>query len=183
MPGTLLTEGTRTLGTAKMLAAELETSPVSATRLLQKHTGKALRTDITDCGSALLTDEQQHRLGAPGRVHGCFRTGYLRYDVHGIAAAITFTWLPGRLTVEACQDLAKTNRPAGLILSKYGVQRIDRRALVITEHDPVDGDGELDIAVKSSAVLVVGGLKAAIATERITRDFTSLIAERAAAYA
>jgi hypothetical protein len=38
-------------------------------------------------------------------------------------------------------------------------------------------DDGLDIAVTSSAVLVVGYWPAAIATERITRSFTQLLAD------
>jgi hypothetical protein len=61
------------------------------------------------------------------------------------------------------------------------MQRTDRRAMALSERererDPADGlCGGIDIAVTSSAVLVVDGWAAAIATERVTREFTELLA-------
>ena len=174
MQGVLADPRTDVLGVAKLLAAELETSPRPATLILQDRIGRELRTDILPGhGTRPLTDCERHRLAVPGPARCCYRTGWLRYGVHGIAAAVTLAWLPARLPCDACVQLGHTNRPAGLILQPYGVQRADRRALVITGHDAEldPGDGGLEIAVRSSAVLVVLGWPAAIATERVTRAF------------
>ena len=91
----------------------------------------------------------------------------------------TLVWLPARLRVEACIDLARGAVPAGKALP--GMRRGDLRALALTERererDPADGlCGGLDIAVTSSAVLIVDGWPVAIATERITRAFAELLA-------
>jgi hypothetical protein len=58
-------------------------------------------------------------------------------------------------------------------LAPLGVQRLDRRGLC--RHGCLDDAGG-DVAVESSAVLTLDGVKVAIATERITGQFCQLIA-------
>lgn len=183
MTGTLPTAGTRSLDVVKMLAAELEASPGPATAALEDRLRKRrgdhcrLRLHVTGPdphpGSRLLTDEEKYRLGTSGLTRCCWRTGLLLYDMAEIAAVVTLMWLPARLTVDACIALASAATPAGKVLTP--VRRTDRRALALSarEHNPGD---DLDIAVTSSAVLVVGDWPAAIAAERITRSFADLLA-------
>lgn len=167
-----------------MLAAELEHSPRPATAILETRLRErlgqhcTLRLHVTGpCphpGTRPLTDAEKYRLGAPGLARCCWRTGLLLYDLAEIAAATTLLWLPARLTADACIALAHATAPAGKALT--GMRRADRRALALTEREPDPGDDGLDIAVKSSAVLIVGDWPAAIATERITRAFAELLA-------
>ena len=149
----------------------------------QRGTPCTLRLHVTGPdphpGVRQLTDEEKYRLGAPGLERCYYRTGLLLYDLAEIAAVTTLVWLPARLRVEACLDLASGAVPAGKALP--GMRRTDLRALALSERerelDPADGlCGGLDIAVTSSAVLIVDGWPVAIATERITRAFTELLA-------
>ena len=78
-----------------------------------------------------------------------------------------------RIPSHARAALAGTSIPVGKILASLGVQRVDRRALC--RHGCLDTVGG-DVAVESSAVLALDGVKVAIATERITGDFCRLIA-------
>ena len=171
-----------------MLAAELARGR-PATALLEDHlsaqrdTPVALRLHVTGPdphpGVRKLKDKEKARLGAPGLAQCYWRTGLLLYDLAEIAAVTTLVWLPARLRVEACLDLASGTVPAGKALP--GMRRTDLRAMALTERerelDPADGlCGDLDIAVTSSAVLIVDGWPAAIATERIPRDFIDLLA-------
>jgi hypothetical protein len=189
MTGTLLSAGTHALGVAKMLAAELEDSDRPATVILEHHlsarrgTPCPLRLHVTGPsphpGVRQLAGTEKYRLGAPGLAQCYYRSGLLLYDLAEIAAVTTLTWLPARLRVEACLDLASGAAPAGKALP--GMRRTDRRAMALSEHmrelEPADGlCGDLDIAVTSSAVLIVDGWPAAIATERIPRDFIDLLA-------
>jgi hypothetical protein len=171
-----------------MLAAELKTSRLPATGILEDHLraqrGAAcpLRLHVTGPdphpGVRQLKDKEKARVGAPGLAQCYWRTGLMLYDLAEIAVVTTLVWLPARLRVEACIDLAE-KIPAGKALP--GMQRTDRRAMALTERehelDPADGlCGDLDIAVTASAVLIVDGWAAAIATEHITRSFTELLA-------
>ena len=188
MTGTLLAASTRIRGVANELAAKLATGDRPATALLesylsaQRETPVTLRLHVTGPdphpGVRQLTDEEKSRLGAPGLAQCYHRTGVLLYDLAEIAAVTTLVWLPARLRVEACLDLA-SGVPAWKALP--GMQRTDLPALALTERerelDPADGlCAGLPIAVTSSAVLIVDGWRVAIATERITRAFTELLA-------
>ena len=78
-----------------------------------------------------------------------------------------------RIPSHARAALAGTSIPVGKILASLGVQRVDRRAMC--RHGCLDTAGG-DVAVQSSAVLALDGVKVAIATERITGDLCRLIA-------
>ena len=189
---TLLTEGTRILGVAKMLAAELgrqrpprHPHPGGAPRQAARHRLPAAaarhrpRPDARP-GVRPLKDAEKSRLGAPGNGQCYHRDGLLLYDLAEIAAVTSLVWLPAMLRVEACLDLASGAVPAGKALP--GMRRTDRRALALSDHErercPADGlSGGLDIAVTASAVLIVDGWPAAIATERIPREFIDLLAQ------
>lgn len=172
-----------------MLAAELEASDRPATVILEDHlsaqrgTPVALRLHVTGPdarpGVRQLKDKEKERLGAPGLGQCYHRDGLLLYDLAEIAAVTSLVWIPARLRVEACLDLASGTVPAGKVLP--GMRRADRRAMALSEHererDSADGlSGDLDIAVTSSAVLIVDGWPVAIATERIPREFIDLLA-------
>lgn len=184
MTDSLLTASTRTRDVAKQLAADLETRSEPATVLLENRLRKRLgdscrlRLHVTGPdphpGVRQCTDAEQYRLNAPG-ARCCWREGLLLYNRAEIAAAVTLLWLPARLTSEASIALAHAATPAGKVLGE--MRRDDRRALALTGREHERDDDGLDIAVTSSAVLVVGYWPTAIATERITRSFTELLAD------
>lgn len=191
MDGTLLTAGAHTRRVAKMLADELGDNPIPATTLLERHLSAQRETPVTlrlrvtgpdpHPGVRKPTDEEKGRLRAPGLAQCEWRTGLLLYDFAEIAAVTTLMWLPARLGIDARRDLASGDVPAGKALP--GMQRFDLRAMALSEQmselHPADGlpaGLDLDIAVTSSAVLIVHGWRVAIATERIPRDFISLLA-------
>jgi hypothetical protein len=90
-----------------------------------------------------------------------------------VAAETSLVILPQRIPPHARAALAGSSIPVGKILAPLGVQRVDRRALC--RHGCLDTAGG-DVAVQSSAVLALGDVPVAIATERITGDFCRLIA-------
>ena len=90
-----------------------------------------------------------------------------------MAAETSLVILSQRIPPHARGALAGTSIPVGKILAPLGVQRVDRRALC--RHGCLDTAGG-DVAVESSAVLALDGVKVAIATERITGSFCRLIA-------
>jgi hypothetical protein len=91
-----------------------------------------------------------------------------------VAAETSLVILPQLIPPDARAALAGTNTPVGKILAPLGVQRLDRRALC--RHGCLDAAGG-DVAIESSAVLALDGVKVAIATERITGQCCRLIAE------
>ena len=156
-----------TLQAARILAAELEHGTSTATSLLEKIAGRDLRLHVTGNGTRRLFPGEWSRLGTSSRAQGRYRTGYL-LDGLVPAAVISLVWLPARLTVDACVALANAQIPAGKALP--AMERTDRRELVLAEQDHQEKDG-LDIAVKASAVLLVDGWRAAIATEWVPRAY------------
>ena len=177
-----------------MLADELGDSPIPATTLLERHLSAGRDTPVTlrlkvtgpdpHPGVRPLEDGEKDRLGAPGIAQCFWRTGLLLIgDSDEIAAVTTLMWLPARLTLDACLDLASGTVPAGQCLP--GMRRADPLALALSERESerhpaegLPGDLDLDIAVTASAVLIVGGWRAAIATERIPREVIDLLARQ-----
>jgi hypothetical protein len=164
---------TCTDGVARVLATLLTVSTTPATLLLEELARSQIRIEVLGRADRELTAAEHRRLDAGPITAGHHRTGLLRTASGTVAAETSLVILPERIPPHARVALASTNVPAGKILAPLGVQRLDRRALC--RHGCLDtADG--DVAVESSAVLALDGVKVAIATERFTGQFCQLIA-------
>ncbi len=164
----LLSAGVHSRDVADVLAAVLRASTRPATEVLESLGSCALHIDVLATGERALTDHEQHRLSAAGIISCCYRTGLLRTGDGTVAAGTFLLWVPCRLGYDTCRALEKGEEPAGRILGPLGMRRADRRALATTGIEEITGD---DAAVRSSAVLVVGGMAVGIAEENVTRAF------------
>lgn len=148
-----------------------------ATEVLGQLSGHALGIKVLASGERHLADDAmtayRHRLDADGVVSCRYRTGLLCTEDGTVAAGTFLLWLPCRLPYDACAALEEGAEPAGRILGPLGMRRADRRALATTGIEEITGN---DAAVRSSAVLVVGGMTVAIAEENITRAFAEGLA-------
>jgi chorismate-pyruvate lyase len=164
---------TSTDGVANLLATILAVSATPATLLLEELACTEIRIEVLGRADRKLTAAEHYRLDAGPIPAGHHRTGLLRTASGLVAAETSLVILPQRIPAHARAALAGTSIPVGKILAPLGVQRMDRRALC--RHGCLDTAGG-DVAVESSAVLALDGVKVAIATERITGDFCRLIA-------
>jgi hypothetical protein len=164
---------TSTDGVANLLATILAVSATPATLLLEELACTEIRIEVLGRADRKLTAAEHYRLDAGPIPSGQHRTGLLRTASGLVAAETSLVILPQRIPAYARAALAGTSIPVGKILAPLGVQRVDRRALC--RHGCLDTAGG-DVAVESSAVLALDGVKVAIATERITGDFCRLIA-------
>ena len=160
-------------GVASMLATVLTVSTTPATLLLEELARTQIRIEVLGRADRELTAAEHYRLDAGPLTAGHYRTGLLRAASGLVAAETSLVIMPQRIPPHARAALARTTTPIGKILAPLGVQRTDRRAL--TRRGCLDTAGG-DVAVESSAVLVLDGEKVAIATERITGRFCQLIA-------
>ncbi|MDQ2811529.1 MAG: hypothetical protein M3Z75_06525 [Actinomycetota bacterium] len=159
---------------APVLAAVLAASARPLTQVLERLSGRELRITVLSSGERALTDSEHYRLGGAAITRCRYRGGLLVTSDGTVAASTSLLWLPARLPADACRALDDGTQPAGRILAPYGMHRADRRALATTGIEDVTG---ADAAVRSTAVLVVGGMAAAIAEETITRAFAQSLAE------
>jgi hypothetical protein len=164
---------TSTDGVANLLATILAVSTTPATLLLEELAHSQIRIEVLGRADRELTSAEHYRLDAGPIMAGQHRTGLLRTASGLVAAETSLVILPQLIPPHARGALAGTSIPVGKILAPLGVQRVDRRALC--RHGSLDTAGG-DVAVESSAVLALDGVKIAIATERITGDFCRLIA-------
>jgi hypothetical protein len=164
---------TSTDGVANLLATILAVSTTPATLLLEELACTQIRIEVLGRADRELTAAEHYRLDAGPITAGQHRTGLLRTVSGLVAAETSLSILPQRIPLHARAALAGTSIPVGKILAPLGVQRVDRRALC--RHGILDTAGG-NVAVESSAVLALDGVKVAIATERITGDFCRLIA-------
>jgi hypothetical protein len=164
---------TSTDGVANVLATLLTVSATPATLLLEELARTQIRIEVLGRADRELTAAEHYRLDAGPITAGHYRTGLLRAASGQVAAETSLIILPGRIPPDARAALAGASIPVGKILAPLGMKRVDRRALC--RHGCVDTAGG-DVAVESSAVLALDGVKVAIATERITGDFCRLIA-------
>jgi hypothetical protein len=145
---------------AERAAAELRSNPGPATALLERLAGEDLWITVTSEGTRLLDDGERQRLHAPPGTEAYARTGHL-ITVSGIPAARTsLTVIPSRLPEDILAALG-SDVPFGALC---GPERLGRRfrAAAATGGDP---------AVRSTAVLVVDGELAGIASEWISEVF------------
>jgi chorismate-pyruvate lyase len=164
---------TSTDGVASLMTTLLTASTTPATLLLEELARTTVRIEVLGRADRELTAGEHHRLEAGPITTGHYRSGLLRTAGGLVVAETTLVILPQRLPAAVGTALASTNVPIGKILAPLGMQRTDRRALRLTG---ALNDAGTDVAVKSSAVLVVNGVKVGIATEKITGDFCRLIA-------
>jgi hypothetical protein len=167
---------TSTDGIANVLSTILAVSTTPATLLLEELAHTQIRIEVLGRVDRELTAGEHYRLDAGPITAGHYRTGLLRTASGLVAAETSLVILLERIPSHARAALAGTSIPVGKILASLGVQRVDRRALC--RHGFVDSVGG-DVAVESSAVLALDGVKVAIATERVTGDFCRLIANSA----
>lgn len=164
---------TSTDGVANLLATILAVSTTPATLLLEELARTQIRIEVLGRADRELTAAEHYRLDAGPITAAHYRTGLLRTASGLVAAETSLVILPERIPMHARAALARTSIPVGKILASLGVRRVDRRALC--SNGCLDTAGG-DVAVQSSAVLALDGVKVAIATERITGDFCRLIA-------
>jgi hypothetical protein len=167
---------TSTDGVANLLATLMTVSTTPATLLLEELACTQIRIEVLGRADRGLTAAEHYRLDAGPITVGHYRTGLLRTASGLVAAETSLVILLERISPHARAALAGTDTPVGKILASLGVQRVDRRALC--RHGHLDTAGG-DVAVESSAVLALDGIKVAIATERITGQFCQLIASNA----
>ena len=173
MEGSLLNVRLHSPSVPSVLAAIMAASTRPATEVLERLSGHALSIKVAASGERPLADAERHRLNADGIVSCCYRTGLLVTGDGTVAAGTFLLWLPARLPYDACRALEKGDEPAGRILGPLGMRRADRRALATTGIEEITGN---DAAVRSSAVLVVGGMAVGIAEENITMAFAEALA-------
>lgn len=173
MQPSLLTADNLSLSVSAVLAAILAGNPGPATRILQRFSGTTLTIPEFETGERDLTPEEQFRLGA-GPIACRWRTGNQVTGTGLIAAVTSLTWIPGRLPDGISDTLTTSTTPAGIILEPFDMRRTDRQAMAVTP--AMCPPASEDDAVISSAVLVVRGQQAAIACERISREFAESLA-------
>jgi hypothetical protein len=164
---------TSTGDVASVLATLLTVSTTPATLLLEELARTQIRIEVLGRAGRELTAAEHYRLDAGPITAGHHRTGLLRTASGLVAAETSLVILLERIPPHARAALADTSIPVGKILAPLGVRRVDRRALCI--HGCLDTAGGT-VAVQSSAVLALDGVKVAIATEQITGQFCQLIA-------
>lgn len=164
---------TSTDGVANVLATLLTVSTTPATLLLEELAHTQIRIEVLGRAHRELTAAEHYRLDAGPITSGYHRTGLLRTASGMVAAETSLVILPQLIPPRARAALVGTSTPVGKILAPLGMQRLDRRALC--RHGCLDTAGG-DVAIESSAVLVLHGVKVAIATERIAGQFCQLIA-------
>ena len=165
--------GIRPQDVGDYLASVLKNSSKPLTRILEYLSGTQLSIKVLADGDRALTDAESYRLDA-GALHRCrWRHGLLIAADGTVAASTCLVWIPARLPFDACRDLDAGAEPAGVILGRLGMRRTDRRAMATSGMEEVTG---ADAAVRSTAVLEVGGHAVGYADETITRVFAESLA-------
>jgi len=164
--------GSRDVG--DFLASVLKNSSKPLTHILEHLSGAQLRIQVLSDGKRPLTDGERYRLDAAGIACCRWRHGLLVTPDGMVAAGVSLLWLPARLPAEACKALDAATLPAGTILAPLGMYRTDRRTLATWGIEEITGQ---DAAVRSSAVLAIGGHGVGIAEEHITRAFAQSLAD------
>jgi hypothetical protein len=156
-----------------VLAAILAASSRPLTRILGDLSGTQLAIRVLDDGERGLEKREAFRLGAEGIVRCRWRTGLLVTADGAVAASTMLVWLPARIPYDACEALNAGEEPAGVILGRLGMRRVDRRAMATSGMEDVTG---ADAAVRSTAVLEVDGKAVGYADECVTKAFAESLA-------
>jgi hypothetical protein len=162
--------GSRDVG--DFLASVLKNSSKPLTHILQHLSGTTLSIKVLADGKRALNDAERFRMNADGIARCRWRNGLLVTADGVVAASVSLVWLPARLPYEACAALDAGAEPAGVILGRLGMRREDRRSMATRGIEEITGQ---DAAVRSSALLTVGGQAVAVADECITEQFTKLL--------
>jgi hypothetical protein len=173
MHSQLLDMGIHQQDAGDFVASVLKNSSKPLTRILERLSGTRLRIKVLDDGERALTDDERYRLGADGIARCRWRRGLLVAGDGTVAASVSLIWLPARLPFSACAELDAGAEPAGVVLGRLGMRREDRRAMATAGIEDVTGAGA---AVRSTAVLAVGGRAVGIADECVTREFAGMLA-------
>ena len=156
-----------------IIASVLAASPLPATRILEHLANCGPLGLVVDAsGKRALTDAERYRLQAGGLRRCRYRHARLLTCDGLVAASTSLVWLPARLPYDLACQLDAAAEPAGTILGRAGMRREDRRAGPSGLTD--EATGEM-MAASSSAVLVVGGLRVAIAEEHVLAQFAAVM--------
>jgi hypothetical protein len=172
----LLDVGIHERSVSTVLAAILAASTRPATEILGHLSGSPLSVKVLASGERLMTDAEQYRLGVFDVASCRWRTSLLVTADGTVAAGVWLLWLPDRLPESARQALDDGTEPAGRILGPLGMRRTDRRALATAGIEEITG---APAAVRSSAVLEIGGHPVAIAEENVTLQFAASLTRAA----
>jgi hypothetical protein len=165
--------GIRSHDAAHVLAVLIDRSPLPVTVLIQGLADVELRITVTRTGDRALSIPEAHLLDAPLMTACRWRTARLETTDGELAAGVFLLWLPSRLDEGTLTALDAGTEPAGVILSRLGMRREQRRAVAVNVIDETTGE---DASVMSRAVLAVGGQAVAIAEENFTAAFVEGLA-------
>jgi len=165
-------------GIARTLAAMLLEWPGPATALAEDMAGgQEVRIEATPWAELDMSAKEYARVQrygldpSPPHPRCWHRSGRLVFAATGLAVATTdLAILPYRMPPEVLPRLAG-GIPFGTLMAPYGMRREDRMAIAMAgEPEPEE------IAVRSSAVLMLNGIGVAIARERFTGLFCEVVA-------
>ena len=152
---------------ARIIAHKLACHPAPATSLLERFAGEALHVKTACAGERPARDGERRRLrAAPGEtVHASDGELVTGHGVH--VATVQLAVIPARLPPDIINHLGG-EVPFGTLAAPHGLRR-RARAATATGEDP---------AVRSTALLEVGGEPVGIAAEWISREFVEHVAGR-----
>ena len=165
--------GIRSQDAPHVLATLIDRSPLPVTTLIQALADTDLSITVTRTGERPLNVSEAHLLDAPLMTACRWRTARLETTGGELAAGVFLLWLPSRLDAGTCKELDAGTEPAGVILSRLGMRRAQRRAVAVSVIDEITGE---DASVRSRAVLAVGGQAIAIAKEDFMTAFVETLA-------
>ena len=165
--------GIRSQDAPHVLATLIDRSPLPVTALIQALGDVDLRITVARTGQRALNVSEAHILDAPLMTACRWRTARLETTGGELTAGVSLLWLPSRLDAGTCAELDAGTEPAGVILSRLGMRREQRRAVAVSVIDEITGE---DAAVMSRAVLAVGGRAVAIAEENFLAAFAEGLA-------
>ena len=165
--------GIRPPDAAHVLATLIDRSPLPVTALVGGIADTEFRIRVTRTGERPLDVSEAHLLDAPLLTPCRWRTARLETTDGELAAGVFLLWLPSRLDTGTCAELDAGTEPAGVILSRLGMRREQRRAVAVSVIDDITGE---DASVMSRAVLAVSGRAVAIAEENFTAAFVETLA-------
>ena len=135
---------------AHVLATLIDRSPLPVTVLIQGLADVKLTITVAGTGSRDLSAREAHLLDAPEGTPCRWRTARLETTGGELAAGVFLLWLPSRLDEGTRAALDAGTEPAGVILSRLGMRRQQRRAVAVHVIDEITGE---DASVMSRAVL------------------------------
>jgi hypothetical protein len=170
---------------AALIVALLARNPGPATLLFEELAGEQIRIELSDRVNRPLTAAECHELHVSPGSCGHHRTGRLRAVTSGLVVAeVTSLVIPWRLPASTCTALGipgpddpmpcPSALPLGKALADLGVRREPLGARLVRDAPGVTGgrgsvhDG--DMSVESSALMWLGDVPVALASERVTAE-------------